>query len=186
VNHIFIGSGVRYDLLVDNESDRYLEELCRNHVSGQLKVAPEHSESGILKLMNKPSFEIYEKFLKRFNDVNSRLHKKQFLVNYFVSAHPGAGLNDALNLSLELSKRDINPEQIQDFIPLPMTISSCMYYTEKDPFSGKGIYVAKGLRERKLQRALIQCKQPANRKYVMEALTRLNKTKLKSKLLYRR
>lgn len=181
VKHVFIGSGVRYDLLVDEESDEYLKELCAHHVSGQLKVAPEHSERSVLELMNKPSFDIYEKFIHRFSEVNSRLKKKQYLVNYFISGHPGAGLSEALNLSLTLAGRNIHPEQIQDFIPLPMTISGCMYYTGKDPFTLRDIYVSKGLRERKLQRALLQYTQPNNRKYVIEALKKLNKLNLKNR-----
>ena len=164
VKHLFIGSGVRYDLLVENQSEGYLKELCANHISGQLKVAPEHSEEPVLKLMNKPSFEIYEKFIRKFNDINKRLNKKQYLVNYFISAHPGATLDSALNLSLELMRKHIYPEQIQDFLPLPMTVSGCMYHTKKDPFTGKDIYVATGLRERKMQRALIQYKQQKNKK----------------------
>lgn len=174
VKHVFIGSGVRYDLLVDKESDEYLKALCSNHVSGRLKVAPEHSEPAVLELMNKPSFNTYEKFVKRFNAVNAKIGKEQFLVNYIISAHPGATLKDAFNLSATLAKRNIHPEQIQDFIPLPMTFSGCMYYTESDPFTGKKIHVARGLRERKLQRALVQHKQPKNRKYVVEALRKLN------------
>ncbi len=184
VKHVFIGSGVRYDLLVDKGSDEYLKELCAHHVSGQLKVAPEHSERSVLGLMNKPSFDIYEKFIRRFSEINDHLKKKQYLVNYFISGHPGAGLNEALNLSLTLADKRIHPEQIQDFIPLPMTISGCMYYTGKDPFTNKNIYVSKGQRERKLQRALLQFKNPANRKYVIEALKNLDKLNLKNRFFY--
>ena len=182
VKHIFIGSGVRYDLLVDNSSDRYLKALCADHISGRLKVAPEHTESSVLELMNKPPFETYEKFVCRFNEMNKRLGKKQYLVNYFISSHPGARLDEALNSALTLAARHISPEQIQDFIPLPMTIAGSMYYTGMDPFTGRHIYVAKGLRERKLQRALIQYKQPNNRKYIVEVLKKLDKLHLKSKL----
>ncbi|MDP3788895.1 MAG: YgiQ family radical SAM protein [Candidatus Omnitrophota bacterium] len=181
VKHLFIESGVRYDLLVENQSEEYLKELCANHISGQLKVAPEHSEEPVLKLMNKPSFEIYEKFIRKFNDINKRLNKKQYLVNYFISAHPGADLDSALNLSMELMRKRIYPEQIQDFLPLPMTISGCMYYTKKDPFTGKDIYVATALRERKIQRALIQYKQQKNKRYIIEALRRLDKMNLISR-----
>jgi len=179
VKHIFIGSGVRYDLLVDARSDEYLKRLCEHHVSGQLKVAPEHSEDRVLRLMHKSSFTTYEKFAKRFEEVSRRLNKKQYLVNYFICGHPGATLEDALNLSLLLMKSHIHPEQVQDFIPLPMTISGAMYFTEKDPFTGKNIYVAKGLRERKMHRALLQHNQPKNKKYVIEALRKLNKLGLK-------
>lgn len=167
VKHLFIGSGMRHDLLVDKSSDNYLEALCKDHVSGRLKVAPEHSSEEVLKLMNKPSFRIYEKFVRRFKDANGRLNKDQYLVNYFISSHPGATLDDARDLSISLKKMGIYPEQIQDFIPLPMTISSCMYHAGKDPFTGRAIHVARGLRERRMQRAYVQYKAPRNRKYIM-------------------
>ncbi len=185
VKHIFVGSGVRYDLLNHGDSDEYLKELCRHHVSGQLKVAPEHSERQVLELMNKPYFAVYDKFVERFNAVNARLKKKQFLVNYFLSGHPGSGLNEALALALALSKRRIHPEQIQDYIPLPMTLAGCVYYTGKDPFTGRPVYVAKGLRERKLERALIQHRHPENRKYVLEALRKLKRMDLANAFLSR-
>lgn len=176
VKRVFIGSGVRYDLLTDKYSDEYLKALCNKHVSGRLKVAPEHCERSILKLMNKPGLDIYENFVNRYRYINKNLRKDQYLVNYIISAHPGATLESALGLSLQLMKMNIYPEQIQDYLPLPMTVSGCMYHTQKDFFSGKPIHVAKGQRERKLQRALIQYKNPANRKYVIEALRILGKT----------
>ena len=179
VKHLFIGSGVRYDLLTEDSSDEFLKELCKRHISGRLKVAPEHSETSVLELMGKPPFKCYEKFIARFNRTTSRLNKKEYLVNYFISSHPGATLKSALELSLELMKKRIYPEQIQDFLPLPMTASGCMYYTEKDPFSGKDVYVAKGERERKLQRALVQYKHPENRRYVIEALEKLKRPELR-------
>ena len=175
VKNIFIGSGVRYDLLVGKESDELLKDLCAYHVSGRLKVAPEHSEAKVLGLMNKPSFNVYREFVKRYSDMNKKLRKKQYLVNYFITGHPGSTLEDALKLALTLAEMKIYPEQIQDFIPLPMTPSGCMYYTEKDPFTGKAVYVAKGMRDRKLQRALVQFKQPQNKRYVIEALRSLDK-----------
>ena len=178
VKHLFIGSGMRYDLLADKDAALYLKELCSHHISGRLKVAPEHTEESVLKLMNKPSLQTYEEFVTKFNTVNCELGKKQFLVNYIISAHPGCTLEDSLNLSLSLMKKHIHPEQIQDFIPLPMTMSGSMYYTEKDPLTGKSIYVAKGLRERKLQRALVQYGNPDNKKYVIEALRKLGRMDL--------
>lgn len=177
VKHVFVGSGVRYDLLTDQYSDRYLHELCASHISGRLKVAPEHIDPFVLELMNKPYFDIYEKFVRRYHAINNRLKKKQYLVNYFISAHPGSGLKEAERLSQYLEAKHMQPEQIQDFIPLPMTMSGCMYYTEKDPFTGKKIYVAKTLKERLMQRALIQNKQPKNRRLVSEAIGRLKKEK---------
>ncbi|MDO8525399.1 MAG: YgiQ family radical SAM protein [Candidatus Omnitrophota bacterium] len=183
VKHLFIGSGLRYDLLADKDAAVYLKELCMHHISGRLKVAPEHTEGNVLKLMNKPSFQRYEEFVTKFDLVNRSLGKKQFLVNYIISAHPGSSLEGSLDLSLHLMKKRIHPEQIQDFIPLPMTMSGSMYYTEKDPLTGKSIYVAKGLREKKLQRALIQYDNPDNKRYIIEALRKMGRMEL-SKLFF--
>lgn len=174
VKHVFIGSGFRYDLLIDNYADDYLKELCKYHISGRMKTAPEHIADKVLKIMNKPPFCIYEKFARKFQEVNKTLGKKQFLVNYFISSHPGSTIEDALKLALYLSERRIHPEQIQDFIPSPMTLSSCIYYTEKHPFTGETIYVPRGVRERKMQRALIQHKNPKNKALLIEALKQLN------------
>ena len=178
VRHLFIGSGLRYDLLADKKALQYLQELCRHHISGRLKVAPEHTEDHVLKLMNKPSFRTYEEFAVKFEAANRSAGKKQFLVNYIISGHPGCTMEDSLNLALALMQKHIHPEQIQDFIPLPMTMSGSIYYTEKDPMTGKSVYVAKGLRERKLQRALIQYDNPDNKRYVIEALRKLGKMNL--------
>lgn len=178
IKHIFVGSGVRYDLLNDKESDEFLKHLCASHVSGQLKVAPEHTEPHILEAMGKPRFGAYKLFIHRFDAVNKALKKKQFLVNYFISGHPGATTEDALKLSLKLKKMRIYPEQIQDYIPLPMTASGAMYYTGKDPFSGRRIYVEKSPRARRLQRALIQYKNDDNKRYVIEALRLLGRMDL--------
>ncbi len=178
VKHIFIGSGLRYDLLNGRESEGYLKDLCEYHISGQLKVAPEHCQPHVLNLMRKPQFTVYESFVNNFNKVNTQLKKKQFIVNYFIIGHPGTTLEDSLALSLKLKKMHIHPEQIQDFIPLPMTVSGAMYHTEMDPFTGNKVYVAKNPRDRKLQRSLIQFKNPDNKRYVIEALRRLNKMSL--------
>lgn len=178
LKHVFVSSGVRYDLLTDAYADEYLNELCLNHISGRLKVAPEHCADSVLELMNKPKFAIYEKFIDKFESINARLGKKQYLVNYFIVGHPGAGLRDALQLALYLAKRHIHPEQVQDFIPLPMTVSGAMYYTERDPFTGKTIYVAKGLSERMMQRALLQYNNPQNREYIRKALKILKREDL--------
>ena len=179
VKHVFVGSGVRYDLLIDRSSDGYLHELCASHVSGQLKVAPEHCTVSVLELMNKPAFAKYEKFIDRFETVNKRLGKKQYLVNYFIAGHPGARLEDALELAVYLAKNHIHPEQVQDYIPLPMTLSGSMYYTEKNPLTGKNLYVAKTQSERAMQRALLQYKNPQNRKHILRALKILHKESLK-------
>jgi len=178
VKHVFLESGIRHDLLIDRSASAYLDHICTHHVSGQLKIAPEHNVNHVLRMMNKPDFEIYEDFVRRFRDTNQRLKKNQYLVNYFISSHPGCTLEDTLELALYLAKRKMHPEQVQDFIPLPMTVSGCMYYTEKHPFTGKKVYVAKTLRERRMQRALIQYKNPSNRKLIREALTEMNKGEL--------
>jgi uncharacterized radical SAM protein YgiQ len=156
VKHIFIGSGLRYDLLTDKSSERYLKALCREHVSGYLKVAPEHTSSKVLSLMNKPGIWVYEKFMRKFQDINKELGKKQFIVNYFITSHPGSDEPASLELARYLSERKIRPEQIQDFIPLPMTASAAMYWTAKNPFTGETVYVPRDIQERKQQRSLVQ------------------------------
>ncbi|MEN6617529.1 MAG: YgiQ family radical SAM protein [Syntrophorhabdus sp.] len=175
VKHVFIESGFRHDLLIDARAQDYLQAICKDHVSGRMKVAPEHSSSHILALMNKPDFSTYEKFATLYKSMCRKLHKDQFLVNYFISAHPGSTLDDALSLALQLNELGIYPEQIQDFMPLPMTLSGTIYYTGKDPFTGHPVYVAKSFRERKMQRALIQYKNPKNAPLVREALKILGK-----------
>lgn len=183
VKHVFIESGFRHDLLVDERSRAYLEAVCKQHVSGRMKVAPEHSLPHVLKLMNKPDFSVYEKFCSLYRSVSKKLGKEQFLVNYFISAHPGCDLEDTLALTLKLKELGIHPEQIQDFIPLPMTLSGAMYYTEKDPFTGEKLHVAKTFRERKMHRALIQYKNPKNTPLVREALKMLKKERLMPQLM---
>ncbi|MCX7766655.1 MAG: YgiQ family radical SAM protein [Candidatus Sumerlaeia bacterium] len=183
VKHLFIGSGVRYDLLIDDYAEEYLTTLCKYHISGQLKVAPEHNVDSVLEIMNKPPFKVYQKFVEKFRTVNKHLNKQQYLVNYFISSHPGADLTAALNLALYLVNKRIHPEQIQDFIPLPMTLAGCIYYTEKHPFTGQQVYVAKTFRERKMQRALLQYKNPKNKQLIIEALKLLNKFHLRKLFL---
>ncbi len=183
IKHVFIESGFRHDLLVDKDSLKYLETLCRKHISGRMKVAPEHSSEHVLKLMNKPDFPVYERFAGLYRSLSKKLGKDQFLVNYFISAHPGSTLDDALSLALKLKELHIHPEQIQDFMPLPMTLSGAMYHTEKDPLTGRRLYVAKTFRERKMHRALIQYKNPKNTPLVREALKLLKKEYLLPQLM---
>ena len=159
VKHLFIQSGLRYDLLVEKESDAYFEALCRNHVSGQLKVAPEHASNATLKMMNKPPFKVYERFAERFKAMNRKAGKEQYLVNYFISSHPGCTDEDARELASYLASKRMHPEQVQDFMPLPMTLSTCMYYTGKHPMTGEQVVTAKTYKERQFQRELIQPKQ---------------------------
>jgi uncharacterized radical SAM protein YgiQ len=174
VKNVFVASGLRFDLMVDNEERDYLEELCRFHISGLLKVAPEHGSDAVLALMGKPPFSRYEQFVDRFKFAVQRAGKKSFIVNYFISAHPGATLDETLKLALYLAKRGICPEQIQDFLPSPMTASTCMYFTGMDPFTGNPVYIPRTSRERKMQRALLQYNQPANRKLLIESLRQCN------------
>jgi uncharacterized radical SAM protein YgiQ len=175
VKHAFIESGIRYDLLIDKDSSEYLAYLCKHHISGQMKVAPEHSADHVLKIMNKPTFDVYDKFVIKYNEINKSLNKKQYLVNYLISSHPGSTLEDTLSLALYLMKRNIHPEQIQDFTPLPLTLSGTMYYTEMHPFTYEHIYVPKTFRERKMHRALIQHGNSKNRAMIRKALKIMHK-----------
>lgn len=181
VKHLFIESGLRYDLLIAKESSEYLEYICRHNISGQMKIAPEHTVDHVLKIMNKPSFQCYEEFVERFRTTLKNTGKTLYPVHYFISAHPGSTLEDALNLSLTLMKKGIYPEQIQDFIPLPMTLSGAIYYTGKHPLTGEKVYSAKTFRERKMHRALIQYRYPRNKKLVREALATLKREDLMGK-----
>lgn len=156
VKQVNIQSGIRYDLLLEADARKYLECLCRYHVSGQLKVAPEHACSGVLRLMRKPPFEKYRRFMKLFEFFSEKAGKKQFLVAYFITAHPGCDIRSARALAAFIKGMGFKPQQIQDFIPLPMTRSSCMYYTGCDPQTGKALYVARNKADRMGQRRLIQ------------------------------
>ncbi|HEY3276600.1 MAG TPA: YgiQ family radical SAM protein [Syntrophorhabdaceae bacterium] len=175
VKHLFIESGIRYDLLCDDDSAEYFEHLCRHHVGGQLKVAPEHASPAVLRAMNKPSFDKYEIFVEKFREIKRRVKKDQYLVNYFISAHPGATLEDEEILSSYLRRRGMHPEQVQDFTPLPLTPAACMYYTEENPFTGEKVFVAKTFQERKLHRALIQHHTPSHKPLVAKAMQSLSK-----------
>jgi uncharacterized radical SAM protein YgiQ len=183
VKHVFVESGMRHDLLVGKEAKEYLVAVCKRHVTGRMKVAPEHISDGVLRLMNKPSLAVYEAFVEAFREANVRVGKEQFLVNYFISAHPGATLEASLDLALYLRQRNINPEQIQDFIPLPGTRSGAMYYTGRDPSTGKEVYVARTFQERKMQRALLQSFMPANEPLVREALHVMKKDHFLGRLI---
>ena len=185
VKHVFIGSGFRYDLLIDNYADKYLEEVCEFHISGQMKVAPEHIAVNVLKHMNKPNANVYEKFVRKFTKINKKIRKRLYLVNYFISSHPGATLKDELKLALYFLQRRMHPEQIQDFIPLPMSLSGCMYYTGSNPFTGENLYIPKTFRERKQRRALLQSRNPQNKKLILETLKGLKLSSLAKKFFER-
>ena len=170
VKKVFIRSGIRFDYLIYDEDRTFLRELCEHHVSGQLKVAPEHISNAVLEKMGKPSVEVYKKFVKAYKDMNEKLGKKQYLVPYLMSSHPGSTLKEAVELAEFLRDLGYMPEQVQDFYPTPSTISTCMYYTGLDPRTMEPVYVAVNPHEKAMQRALIQYRNPKNYDLVMEAL----------------
>ncbi len=145
-----------------DKNDSFLTQLCRHHISGQLRVAPEHISDTVLKYMGKPRNEVYEAFLKRFDRINKKVGKEQYVVPYLMSSHPGSTLKSAIALAQYLNKNHLNPKQVQDFYPTPGSISTCMYYTGLDPITGDSVYVPKSYEEKQLQRALLQSKDPQN------------------------
>lgn len=184
VKKVFIRSGIRFDyLMLDPNREEFLRELCRDHVSGQLKVAPEHASNRVLSLMRKSNRETYNQFEREYGKMNGSLGKKQFLVPYYIAAHPGATLEDALENALELRKAGFVPDQVQDFYPTPGTLATCMYHTGLDPWTGEAIHVARGARERALQRALLQFNKKENHPLVLEALRMVNRPELAPVLL---
>jgi len=170
VKKVFIRSGIRFDYLLADKKTPFLEELCAHHVSGQLKIAPEHVSSDVLRVMGKPGREVYERFMEAFRGMNTRLGKKQYLVPYFISSHPGAELKDAVELAEFLRDIRFQPEQVQDFIPAPGSPATCIYWTGIDPMTGGTVHVPKSREERKMQRALLQYREPRNRETVIRAL----------------
>jgi uncharacterized radical SAM protein YgiQ len=178
VKKVFIRSGIRFDYLMYDKDDTFFKELCEHHISGQLKVAPEHIANKVLQYMGKPRHKVYTEFSKKYKKINDRLNKKQFLVPYLMSSHPGSDLESAIELAEYL--RDIGhmPEQVQDFYPTPSTMSTCMYYTELNPLTMEKVYVPKSPHEKAIQRALIQYKNPRNYKLVREALKSSNREDL--------
>ncbi len=170
IKKVFVRSGIRYDYLLLDKKTNFLEELCAHHVSGQLKVAPEHASPRVTRLMGKPGVEVFEDFARRYAETNRRIGKEQYLVPYFMSSHPGSGLQEAVELAEFLRDTGYRPEQVQDFIPTPGTLSTCMYYTGKHPLSGEAVYVPREEREKLLQRALMQYWMPQNYSMVREAL----------------
>ena len=170
VKKVFVRSGLRYDYIMADRSDAFLRELCQYHVSGQLKVAPEHVSPKVLSVMGKPSREVYDAFCEKYRRINQSLHKEQYLVPYLISSHPGSDLSSAIELAEYL--RDINhqPEQVQDFYPTPGTLSTCMFYTGFDPRNGQPVFVPRTPHEKAMQRALLQFRRPQNFALVREAL----------------
>ena len=170
VKKVFIRSGIRFDYLMADKDDTFFRELCEHHVSGQLKVAPEHVADPVLQMMGKPENSVYQGFCKKYKQINEKLGKKQFLVPYLMSSHPGSTMKEAVALAEYLRDLGYMPEQVQDFYPTPSTISTCMYYTGVDPRTMKEVYVPKNPHEKAMQRALIQYRNPKNYDLVMEAL----------------
>lgn len=170
VKKVFIRSGIRYDYLVADKDESFFKELVQYHVSGQLKVAPEHCAPNALKYMGKPPVEVFNKFSKRFYELTKQAGKKQYLVPYLMSSHPGCTLKDAVILAEYLCKNHMKPEQVQDFYPTPGTVSTCMFYTGLDPYTLKPVYVAKDREEKAMQRALLQYYEPKNTQRVRKAL----------------
>ena len=169
VKKVFVRSGIRYDYLMHDPDDRFLKELCANHISGQLKVAPEHVSKRVLGYMGKPGGELYDQFCKAFTKENMKIGKKQFLVPYLISGHPGSTLEDAVFLAEYLNGIRYSPEQVQDFYPTPDTLSTCMYYTGIDPRTMKKVHVP-NWEEKGMQRALLQYRKPENKTQVIKAL----------------
>lgn len=178
VKKVFIRSGIRFDYVVADKNSKFLEELCEHHVSGQLKVAPEHIADPVLAMMGKPENSVYEQFRKQYEKVNQKLGKKQYLVPYLMSSHPGSTLKEAVALAEYLRDLGYMPEQVQDFYPTPGTISTCMYYTELDPCTMKPVYVPKSPHDKAMQRAFIQYRNPKNYELVLEGLKKVDRMDL--------
>ena len=170
VKRVFIRSGVRFDYVMADKNDEFFHELVKYHVSGQLKVAPEHSCDSVLRYMNKPRFEVFRRFYKKYFELDERYKKNQYLVPYFISSHPGCTLKDAVSLAEYLNSIGHMPEQVQDFYPTPGTIATCMYYTGIDPNTMENVYVPLDPHEKAMQRALLQWRRPECRALVKEAL----------------
>jgi len=178
VKKVFIRSGIRFDFVLADKDNTFLKELCKHHVSGQLRTAPEHVSNKVLNLMGKPEYKVYKEFVNRFDNINKELGLKQYAVPYLISSHPGSTLNDAIALAEAVRDMGYMPEQVQDFYPTPSTISTCMFYTGVDPRNLKPVYVPSTYHEKQMQRALVQYKKSENYKLVFEALTKAGRTDL--------
>lgn len=178
IKKVFVRSGIRYDYVMYDKNDEFFRELVHNHVSGQLKVAPEHVSDKVLQKMNKPSRSLYDRFVKKYYDLNKQAGKEQYLVPYLMSSHPGSTLKEAIELALYIRDLKYYPEQVQDFYPTPGTMSTCMYYTGLDPRDMTPVYVPKTKEEKAMQRALIQYKHPKNYDLVYKALVKAGREDL--------
>lgn len=178
VKKVFIRSGIRFDYLLADPDESFFKELVRHHVSGQLKVAPEHCSDRVLACMGKPPFYVYKRFRDRFMELTKSIGKKQYLVPYLMSSHPGSTIHDAIELALFLKQENMHPEQVQDFYPTPGTVSTCMYYTGLDPYTLKPIYVAKSREEKAAQRAMLQYFRSENYGLIRDTLRRVGRVDL--------
>ena len=178
IKKVFVRSGVRFDYVMYDKDDTFLRDLCKYHISGQLKVAPEHISNNVLGYLGKPDISVYNAFCDKYAKINKQLGLKQYLVPYLMSSHPGSSLDDAIALAEYLRDHHLSPEQVQDFYPTPSTISTTMYYTEIDPRDMKPVYVCKNPHEKAMQRALIQYKRPENYDLVKEALMKAGREDL--------
>lgn len=178
IKKVFIRSGIRFDYLMEDQSDEFFEELVKYHISGQLRVAPEHCSAAVLDRMGKPHIETYKKFCDKFYKLTGRMSKDQYIVPYLMSSHPGSTLKDAVELALFCKRENIHPKQVQDFYPTPGTISTCMFYTGIDPYTMKEVYVPKTEEEKSMQRALLQYFIPKNKQKVIKALIKAGRKDL--------
>lgn len=178
IKKVFVRSGLRYDYIMYDKDPTFLKELVEHHISGQLKVAPEHVDDCVLQYMGKPSRSLYDSFVATYKAVNKKLGKEQFLVPYLMSSHPGSTLDSAIKLASYLKEQNIRPEQVQDFYPTPGTASTCMYYTGIDPFTKEEVYVPKSRSEKAMQRALLQFHLPQNYHLIKQALTKAKRLDL--------
>ena len=178
VKKVFIRSGVRFDYMLAENDDTFFKEICEHHISGQLKIAPEHVSSKVLKLMGKPDHKVFEKFINKYKKINGELGKDQFFVPYFISSHPGSGLKEAIELAEYLRDLHFIPEQVQDFYPTPGTLSTAIYHTGIHPLTGEKIYVPKSPEEKHMQRALLQFSRKDNHSLVKKALRKAGRTDL--------
>ena len=178
VKKVFIRSGIRFDYVMADSSDEFLKELCEKHISGQLRVAPEHVSDNVLKMMGKPKNSVYESFIARYQRVNDKTGKKQFVVPYLMSSHPGSTLKEAVELAEYVRDIGYMPEQVQDFYPTPSTISTCMYYTGVDPRTMQPVYVPHNPHEKAMQKALMMYRKPENYDLVKEALIKAGRQDL--------
>lgn len=178
IKKVFIRSGIRYDYLIEDKDEAFMRELIEYHISGQLKVAPEHCSAAVLDKMGKPHIEAYKRFQKKFYEITVQKGKEQYLVPYLMSSHPGSALKDAVELAMFLKENHIHPEQVQDFYPTPGTLSTCMFYTGLDPYTLEPVYVAKKPEEKAMQRVLLQYYKPENQRKVIEALCKAGREDL--------